>query len=383
MKRRTFIASLATPFLVGCATTSGTVFQNSAGDFDELREEFRETGRVEGLSLRQVRQQRGIDIGATLPHTFHAYGRSMPEGAWNTVQNEFSLATPEINLEWWEEWRYPENQRDIVRLANSGKKIRGHNLYFYLWLPDPVKQMAQDGSVSAGQLGDYIYEKASARVRRWGNQVSYWSINETMNFGGGPGLRIDPVTRKLGMDTFRILVAAVKDSYPNKPVELNDFAVERSGTQMDRHVVNVVDYLDNYGLSIDRVGYQCHIDWRGGRKDFSAAAVVSSAQRMQRLGLDIAITEIDVDDRGFSGDAPGRDEFVARSLYNELMRLREVPSLVEVSTWSPFDIDNWIRRNDKTSPGFSDARSAQSKCGWFDENYNRKLSYYAVCKALS
>jgi GH35 family endo-1,4-beta-xylanase len=205
-------------------------------------------------------------------------------------------------------------------------------------------------------------------------------INETIDHPATTGLRLDPVTRKLGYDFFRIAISAVKDAVPGMQVELNDFAIERRGGSAYRHYLEVGEHLDKHGLRYDRIGFQCHIDWQGGRKDFSAGNIVSAARRLSGTHVNFAITEIDVDDRNFRGDEAARRRFVAREYYDALSRISTMPRLVEVSTWSAFDKSNWIRRGDKDKGRFPD--SSVSRTGWFDDNYQRTLSYYAACRAL-
>ncbi len=193
-------------------------------------------------------------------------------------------------------------------------------------------------------------------------------------------MRTDPVTQKLGLDTFRLLVEAVKSVDPDKKVEMNDFVVERKGVNASNFFLDVAEHLDKYNLKFDRVGFQCHIDW-SPEKDFSTNAILKAVKNLEQIDVDIAISEIDVDDRRFRGSIEERDLFVADELYKALNELRDIPRLKEVSTWSAFDQNNWIRRGAKDKWGVK--RSDMSRCGWFDENMQPKLAYYAVVRALS
>lgn len=377
MDRRRFISSLASPLVVS-ALPSSALAESNPREFNELVEQFRAQGNVPGLDFATLRKRRGLNIGATVPYTSH---KRIPDGMWKVLSKEFNTLTPEIHLEWEMEWQWPNDQKYMRKYTNSGKRVRGHNLYFYQRLPDPIISMARDKSITPGKLGDYIYSKVSSRVKRWGNRVAYWSINETMSPKGSAGIRSDPVTDKLGQDLIRILFAAVKDHSPNKPIEMNDWVVEHFGSSRDKYISKTADYLDKYGFHIDRIGYQCHMNRSKGGKAISRN-VMKSVSRLQSLGTQFAITEIDVDDRAFRGDTLAREEYVAREMYVALKQMRNIPRLAEVATWSPFDQDNWIRRNDSKNGNFSVKAADVSRCGLFDEQYRRKLSYYAVCRAL-
>ena len=375
MERRVFLGGASATILAGCEETS--LRSSSPPKFDAIVEEFADRGRLD-VSLADVRARRGIETGCAIPWPFNGRARSSRIG--ETIAREFSIACPEFNLNWDQDWRGTAAASDIRFLRSMGKKVRGHAAYFYQNIPSQVVRRANDPSVSTGQLGDFIYREMNQRVRRWGSSVSYWVINETIDHSRGAGLRRDPVTEKLGYDFFRIAVSAIKDANPRMPVELNEFTIERKGGSAFRHFLEVGEHLDKHGLRYDRIGFQCHIDWQGGRKDFSAASILSAARRLNGTGVRFAITEIDVDDRNFRGDETARRVFVAREYYNALSTLADLPGLVEVSTWSAFDQNNWIRRGDKDKGRFPN--SGVSRTGWFDDNYRRTLAYYAACRAL-
>lgn len=297
MDRRSFFNVAAVPFAI-------TALSGASKGFKSLADEFRETGQVGGLSLAQVGKRRGIKFGCCLPWP-QTGRRSGP--LWNTLVREFGVACPEWHLNWDQDWRGSKSAGDIAALRQRGLSTRGHALYYYQNIPKPVFDIATRKDVTPGKLGEFIYRNTYDRVKRWGNKMSYWVINETID-SDGRGMRIDPVTRVLGKDFFRIIVAAVKDAAPNMPIEMNDYSIERRGTAGTGHLIEVAKYLDKYGLSFDRVGFQCHIDWnKGGNKmDFSANNVVRAARKLKSLGVRFAITEIDVDDRRFKVSAKKR-----------------------------------------------------------------------------
>ena len=378
MHRRKFLGGATAAFISGCSDApSGSTSSSSATSFQSIVNEFADQGKLD-VSLAQVRAERGIEIGCSIPWQFR--GRASAGRFGETLSREFSIACPENDLQWDQRRHLAATRADIRFLRSRGKKVRGHAIYFYQNIPASVAQAANDPGVSAGRLGDRIYKEMFDRVRRWGSNVSYWVINETAEHPARTGLRLDPVTRKLGYDFFRIAVSAVKDAAPGMQVELNDFVVERGNDAGVRHLLQVGEHLDKHGLRYDRVGFQCHIDWQGGRKDFSLGSVVSAARRLSGTGVNFAITEIDVDDRNFRGDEAERRVFVAKEYFNALSRLSSISRLVEVSTWSAFDTSNWIRRGDKDRGRF--ANSNVSRTGWFDDNYQRTLAYYASCRAL-
>lgn len=316
----------------------------------------------------------GLDIGCAVPWPWNY---SKPEGFWPVIEEHFSVICPEYHLNWSEDIRYSQSTGLILDARKRGKKVRGHTLYYYQNLPNFVKTKQWETAIDAG---DWLQKNTEERVKRWGRDLSYWVINEAIDNKRGYGMRSDPVTKKLGLDTFRLLIEAVKSVDPNKEIEMNDYVIERKGSSASNFFLEVAEHLDKHNLKFDRVGFQCHIDWRP-EKDFSTSAILSSVKKLEQINVDIAITEIDVDDRRFRGTPEQRDLFVADEIYRALSELRDIPRLKEVSTWSAFDKNNWIRRGAKDNLGIK--RSDMSRCGWFDESMQPKLAYYAMVRALS
>lgn len=378
MRRREFLKASIAPLLINLVPDVSPAAA-APSKFRSVVEEFRDTGTVSGLSLAEVRRKRQIDIGFCLPSP--QTGRQTGP-LWKTGISEFSSACPEWSLNWDQDWDGSMSFFDISAFRKAGLNVRGHTLYCHANIPSEVLDLTRQKTITPGKLGDFIYENARKRVQRWGDKVSYWVINETISNKHSHGMRRDPVTHILGRDLFRILVAAVKDADPNKKVEMNDFVIERRGPAAIDHYLAVAEHLDKHNLRFDRVGFQCHIDWYKTRRDFHPEYILRAARKLKSLDVDFAITEIDVDDRPFKFSPAKRDLFVAEQYYDVLSKLSSMPRLVEVSTWSAFDTDNWIMRDDKDKDKYSLTASRQSKCGWFDDKFNRKLAYYAVCKAL-
>ena len=369
MNRRKLLSLLA----ISTASISNSV---SGRGIDKLLDELIESEDVV-LNFEKVRMKLGVDIGCAIPKGLEQSGDIL-----NKVKNEFSICCPEYNLNWSEDFDENSIGFNIVNDLNKhGMKIRGHTLYYYQNLPIKIRHRA--ASFGAAQLGDLIYKDVFDRVKRYKNKVAYWVINETFDGATkGRTLRKDPVVSKLGINLFEILISAAKDADENTGIELNDYLVERNkGYWAGSHYLTIAEALDKKSLKFDRIGFQCHVDWLpNGKSDFSPDAILATVAKLSQLNVDFAVTELDVDDRSFNGNESEREVFVASAYFDAVNRLKNMHRLVEVSMWSPFDQFNWIRRGNKLLEGTG--KNSVSRCGLFDEGLRRKLSYYAVCKAL-
>ena len=366
LSRRNFLLASSSLALSACTPTTSKEILRMSEEIIETKTSLETTA--------SLMRDGGLDIGCAVPWPWNY---SKPEGFWPVIEEHFSVICPEYHLNWSEDIRYSQSMGLILDARKRGKKVRGHTLYYYQNLPNFVKTKQWETAIDAG---DWLQKNTEERVKRWGKDVSYWVINEAIDNKRGYGMRSDPVTKKLGLDTFRLLIEAVKSVDPNKEIEMNDYVIERKGSSASNFFLEVAEHLDKHNLKFDRVGFQCHIDWRP-EKDFSTSAILSSVKKLEQINVDIAITEIDVDDRRFRGTPEQRDLFVADEIYKALSELRDIPRLKEVSTWSAFDKNNWIRRGVKDNLGIK--RSDMSRCGWFDESMQPKLAYYAMVRALS
>lgn len=366
LSRRNFLLASSSLALSACTPTTSKEILRMSEEIIETKTSLETTA--------SIMRDGGLDIGCAVPWPWNY---SKPEGFWPVIEEHFSVICPEYHLNWSEDIRYSQSMGLILDARKRGKKVRGHTLYYYQNLPNFVKTKQWETAIDAG---DWLQKNTEERVKRWGKDVSYWVINEAIDNKRGYGMRSDPVTKKLGLDTFRLLIEAVKSVDPNKEIEMNDYVIERKGSSASNFFLEVAEHLDKHNLKFDRVGFQCHIDWRP-EKDFSTSAILSSVKKLEQINVDIAITEIDVDDRRFRGTPEQRDLFVADEIYKALSELRDIPRLKEVSTWSAFDKNNWIRRGVKDNLGIK--RSDMSRCGWFDESMQPKLAYYAMVRALS
>jgi endo-1,4-beta-xylanase len=366
LSRRNFLLASSSLALSACTPTTSKEILRMSEEIIEAKASLETTASL----MRKF----DLDIGCAVPWNY-----SKPEGFWPVVEEHFSLICPEYQLNWSEDTRYSQSTELILDARKRGKKVRGHTLYYYQNLPNFV-YFPQWQTATASDAGDLLQTKAEERVKRWGKDVSYWVINEAIDSKRGTGMRLDPVTRKLGLDTFRLLIEAVKSVDPTTEIEMNDFVIERKGSHASNFFLEVAEHLDKHNLKFDRVGFQCHIDWRP-EKDFSTSAILSSVKKLEQINVDIAISEIDVDDRQFRGTPEQRDLFVADEIYKALSELKDIPRLKEVTTWSAFDETNWIRKGSKDNLSFQ--RSDMSRCGWFDESMQPKLAYYAMVRALS
>ena len=337
-------------------------------------------------SFKRVAEERKIDMGAAVPWT--EYSLQSNVAMQQVLKDNFSILVHEYDFNW--DQNNPQESmfqdssklRQIFDFASKNqKKVRGHTLYYYQNLPKPIIALCGDKANTTADIEKTISAWVMKRVDRYRDRISYWVINEMIDEKDG-SLSFDPVTKRLGDRVFDVLYNAAKTADPNVVIELNDNTLcYAKYPRFLKNIMNLHDKLESRGTKIARLGIQAHFGPMNRKWDEKPSLDPPAYRAIRDKGLKLNISEIDVDDRGFNGGDPDRDLYVAQVYYEYLAMVTRFDNLAEVTSWSPFDADNWIKRGDKDR--WAGAKGDPgSRAGWFDKNFTPKLSYFATAKAL-
>ena len=271
-------------------------------------------------------------------------------------------------------------------------KMRGHNLIWNEWLPDWVKQMSN--SERALLLDRHIDEA----VGHFAGKLHSWDVvNEPIwvDHGHPGGLRGGPWYDALGADyiphSFRRARAADPDvklvlneayleyNWKKPPYETGPDPASSPWNNVREHFLALVTKMVDDGVPIDAVGIESHLNpMRQStyvREDFLAFLNAIAA-----LGLDIYITELDVNDVTLPDDPEERDRLVAEQYHSYLSDVLTVPAVKAIITWELADSHTQeaeeARAQEKT-----DVRLPRSLP--FDSDLEPKSAYRAIVSALS
>lgn len=309
--------------------------------------------------LRDLAADHGLVIGAAVNATALA-----GEVDYRTVlAREFSSVTAENVMK----WEVLEPQPDqynwgpadaLVNFAQQhGQQVRGHALVWHSQNPPWIQ------SLSPTDLRAALYGNIDATVGRYKGRVQQWDVvNEPL---ASNGTLADTIWKtKLGTgyieDAFRRAHAAD----PNAKLYINDFYIEGLNTKSDG-MYNLVKDLLARGVPIHGVGFQTHITTDGRSSSFKA-----NLERFAALGLDVAITEMDV---RMLLPADATKLAKQSDLYEGTLRdCLDVPRCRSFTLWGFTDKHSWIP---KFYPGYGAALP-------YDANLNPKPAYYGLQSAL-
>lgn len=259
---------------------------------------------------------------------------------------------------------------EIVAFAEQHKMpVEAHHYVWgeQKWLPEWLKK----GDYSDAQVLDLMKAHIQTVGSHYSGRVAQWTVvNEPFtraqhlfdlndwwadNTGGGLGY-ID--------EAFR--AARVAD--PKSQLLLNDFNNESINDTSNMEYEYVKGALAR-GVPIDGIGMQMHLD--GGHPP-TKDEVVSNMKRFADLGLDIYVTEFDVNMNDVQADAKDKDKIQA-NIYYEMMR-----ACIESGVCKQFaylgitDSETWYNHI-----GLKDPRPLM-----FDRKYQSKPAYYSTRAAL-
>ncbi len=300
------------------------------------------TATLDGLA-----RAKGLRFGTALG------ARSDKDPAYQAlVARECGVIVPENELKLYAIRPEPEGLEfnGADRLAafarEHGLLFRGHTL---LWNRDefaPKWLLAQGlGKAPERWLADYCRAVAG----RYASQIQSWDVvNESIDPKTG-AMRDTVFTRALGPEAVEIAFHAAREAAPRAKLAYNDYMGWGAGDAKHRAgVLRLLERLKARNVPIDTFGIQSHIGNgdAGNVIDFPAAdqrewrRFVDEARGM---GLDLILTEFDVNDTVLPADPVQRDAIcagVARDYLDLMFDYREVKQLL---AWGLGDKYSWLR----------------------------------------
>jgi endo-1,4-beta-xylanase len=242
----------------------------------------------------------------------------------------------------------------ILSFAQKNNQVvRGHTLVWHEQLPRWVYGIETAEAMTAA-LRDHVQTVA----RHFAGRIVGWDVvNEAINEDGS--LRSTPFTKLLGREYIAQVFRWAHEADPNAKLYYNDFNTEGINAKSDA-VYELVKSLLADGVPIDGVGFQTHVS---ADFDVNAVRMRENLERFRALGVDVQLTEVDVQTRG---SAPEKWQSQAR-VYGDLMRTCLAVKCSAFITWGFTDAYSW-RAGSSPLP--------------FDSNYRPKLAFQALLEAL-
>jgi endo-1,4-beta-xylanase len=328
--------------------------------------------------LTQLAAKKGLLFGSCLALKYFVASAAYQQ----LFLTQCSVATPEVHMKWNSlssqpgRYDFANADRFVAFCAIDHISVRGHTLVWHDALPEWVSAQLTPENGRKLML-NHIREV----VGHFAGKLYSWDVvNEVLDPGSHrpDGLRDSPWLRNVGGDYVEQAFRATAAADPNALLVWNENYLELSngfGSAKRRAMLNLLDGLLGRGVPIHGIGIESHL--RGDQLDvLGDASYEVFLRELERRGMKIFITELDVQDSTFPAEAAARDQAVAE-IYNRFLTASLRQQAVKgVVTWGLSDAFSWIAGYRPRKDGLP-VRPLP-----FDANYQPKAAYYAIAATL-
>ncbi|MDQ0426962.1 endo-1,4-beta-xylanase [Cellulomonas iranensis] len=278
------------------------------------------------------------------------------DGTYTTIANrEFNMITAEneMKMDAMQPSRGQFNWSSGDRIVNwarqNGKQVRGHALAWHSQQPGWMQNMS--GSQLRTAMLDHVTQVASY----YRGKIYAWDVVNEAFADGSSGARRDSNLQRTGNDWIEAAFRAARAADPGAKLCYNDYNTDNWQHAKTQAVYNMVKDFKARGVPIDCVGFQAHFN--------SGNPVPSNyhttLQNFADLGVDVQITELDIEGSGSSQ---------AQQYQGVVQACLSVARCTGITVWGVRDTDSW---------------RASGTPLLFDGSGNKKAAYTSVLNQLN
>ncbi|MCT2276509.1 endo-1,4-beta-xylanase [Micromonospora chalcea] len=228
--------------------------------------------------------------------------------------------------------------------TQRGLKVRGHTLAWHAQQPGWMQ------SLSGSNLRQAMIDHINGVMAHYRGKLVAWDVvNEAFNEDGS---RRSSNLQGTGNDWIEVAFRTARAADPSTKLCYNDYNIENWSYGKTQGVYNMIRDFKSRGVPIDCVGLQTH--FTGGSS--LPGNFQTTLQNFAALGVDVALTEVDVTNSSTSQYAG-----LTQACIN-------VPRCIGITVWGVRDSDSW--------------RSGESPL-LFDGGGNKKAAYNSVLNVLN
>ncbi|MFB6815482.1 endo-1,4-beta-xylanase [Streptomyces sp. NPDC056347] len=297
-------------------------------------------------------------LGAAAARSGRYFGTAIASGklgdsAYTTIAGrEFNSVTAEnemkIDATEPQQGRFDFTSADRVYnwAVQNGKQVRGHTLAWHSQQPGWMQNLS--GSALRQAMNDHI----TGVMAHYKGKIAQWDVVNEAFADGSSGARRDSNLQRSGNDWIEVAFRTARAADPAAKLCYNDYNVEDWTWAKTQAVYAMVRDFKQRGVPIDCVGFQSHFN-SGSPYNSNFRTTL---QNFAALGVDVAITELDIQ---------GAPASTYASVTNDCLA---VPRCLGITVWGVRDSDSW--------------RSEQTPL-LFNNDGSKKSAYTSVLSALN
>lgn len=306
-------------------------------------------GRI-GLSL--------ASLGAAAKRRGRVYGVAVSQQALEDqdfrrlLLQQVGSVTPENALKWEvvepQRGQFDFRQGDaLLQLARRhGLEMRGHTLVWERQEPAWLQ------TVASSDLRPILKAHIERVVGHYRGQLRSWDVINEPLADDGSGLRRHRWWRALGPEYIALALEWAHQADPEARLLINEYGLEAqspAAAVKRRVLLALLRDLQRRNVPLHGIGIQAHL--QAGQNNGRYDELVGFLKQVQALGLEIQITELDVDDRQLPGDPALRDRLVAAEYDSFLAAVLSNPAVRQVTTWGLSDRYTWLNSHSPRPDG--------------------------------
>lgn len=337
------------------------------------------TGLASDAPLRDLAAAKGLRFGSAM-----AARQIQDEQYKQIILNECSTLVAENEHKWYTinpapgVWNWAPADALVGFAKENGLTMRGHALLWHRaqyspgWIND--KDFATAAETEAF-VGNYVSKVAS----RYHPFLYAWDVvNEAVDPETG-AFRTTSLSEKMGEELIDFCFATAYEAAPDTRVVYNDFMSWEDSSALHRSgVLRFLERLLSRGVPLAGLGLQSHSNYempdeytREKQRNW-----VAFVDEVVGMGLEIYVTEFDVNDTRMTPDVMYRDQAMASYTRDYFDLMLSYPELKEILIWGMVDDQNWLQ-------GFLPREDGVLKRPTlYDEHYQPKAMRTAIAEAL-
>ncbi|KAG8845582.1 hypothetical protein FRB96_002335 [Tulasnella sp. 330] len=265
---------------------------------------------------------------------------------------------------------YTDADYTVSWAHNNSQAVRGHNFVWYnqdvMGLEYIVPYWLSSGNWTNATLISILENHIQNVAGHYRGELYCWDvINEPFNDDGT--WRADLWYNTIGPAFVPIALTAARAADPNVKLYINDYNIETIGAKSNAHLT-LAQSLLNSSVPLDGIGCQGHLIVGEAP---SASSITANFARFAALGLEWAITELDI--RMTLPETTALLTQQASDYANAVGGCVASAACVGITTWDTSDDYSWI----------PSVFSGQGDALLFDSNKQPKPAYYSVANTLA
>jgi endo-1,4-beta-xylanase len=266
--------------------------------------------------------------------------------------------------------------RDFATLA--GQQLRGHNLCWHLELPSWFESTAT--KENARQI---LVQHINVVAGHYRGRMHSWDVvNEAVEPADNrpDGLRNSPWLKLIGPEYIELAFQTASQADPFARLTYNDYGIELDTPAQSvkrGQVLLLLRRLKARGVPLHAVGVQSHLQADGPQP---GAGLLTFIREAAKLGLEVYITEMDVNTHSLAGRAAEQDIAVAQVYKSYMERVLAEPNVPVALTWGLTSAHSWLNETEK--PWVKRPDGARQRPLPFDDNLQPTPAFAALCAAI-